>query len=184
MFAIVCVWNFDCVLASVSQLSCTTAPLRRLRLARNRAQAPPEERALQHQRRETTALSGASNFLFGWLKQPLIHTTPKGYRSSRVGQRSIRWKSKKRKANQRFANQAFARCNPEAGMQPERCYETEEKLIRKKFILNSNWIQINFFQIIFPLLHEYTFFDTRVLHSILMCGIRQRHHRNKASETF
>ena len=24
-----CVWNFDCVLASVSQLSCTTAPLRR-----------------------------------------------------------------------------------------------------------------------------------------------------------
>ena len=109
-----CVWNFDCVLASVSQLSCTTAPLRRPRLARNRAQAPPEERALQHQRRETTALSGASNFLFGWLKQPLIHTTPKEYRSSRAGQRSIRWKSKERKANQWFANQAFARCNPEA----------------------------------------------------------------------
>ena len=47
-----CVWNFDCVLASVSQLSCTTAPLRRKRSARNRAKAPPEERALQHQRRD------------------------------------------------------------------------------------------------------------------------------------
>ena len=32
-----CVWNFDCVLASVSQLSCTTAPLQRLHLRRGAA---------------------------------------------------------------------------------------------------------------------------------------------------
>ena len=74
-----CVWNFDCVLASVSQLSCTTAPLQRPRSVRNRTKAPPGERALQHQRRglNHSAIRCKLLVLFGWLKQPLIHTTPK-----------------------------------------------------------------------------------------------------------
>ena len=78
----------------------------------------------------TTALSGASNLccLDGWSNHWSIQLQ-KEYRSSRVGRRSIRWKSKKRKANQWFANQAFARCHLEAEeLQLERFYETEEKL--------------------------------------------------------
>ena len=117
-----CVWNFDCVLASVSQLSCTTAPLQRLRRApselRRRRKSglscTSDTRFNLCSKLRRAALVGACNYwMDGWNNHWSIQLQ-KEYRSSRVGQRSIRWKSKKRKANQWFANQAFARCQLEA----------------------------------------------------------------------
>ena len=109
-----CVWNFDCVLASVSQLSCTTAPLRRQHLA-FRAKRRQKNGLFSTSAVIITALSGARNFccLDGWSNHWSIQLQ-REYRSSRVGWRSIRWKSKRRKANHWFANQAFARCHLEA----------------------------------------------------------------------
>ena len=92
-----CVWNFDCVLASVSQLSCTTAPPQRLR--------PQVETPLEKRRRRKDGLCctstvefnscselrrgvlpGACNCKSTVAKQPLIHTTPiQEHRSSRAG---------------------------------------------------------------------------------------------------
>ena len=109
-----CVWNFDCVLASVSQLSCTTAPLRRQHFsskpsssaARRTGSSAPAPWLRYRVLVTFCCLDGWSNH---WSIQ-----LQREYRSSRVGRRSIRWKSKKRKANQWFANQAFARCHLEA----------------------------------------------------------------------
>ena len=89
----VCVDILNCVLASVSQLSCTTA-LRR----RQRRKSSVEERRRQKHRLSCT--SGTRFFISarntaelrylvrvtsnGRLKQPLIRTTPEEYRSSRA----------------------------------------------------------------------------------------------------
>ena len=92
-----CVWNFDCVLASVSQLSCTTAPPQRLR--------PQVETPWRGAAGKTGSAASAlwnsipprsSAEVCYWMrvtaqkstvaKQPLIHTTPKQeHRSSRAG---------------------------------------------------------------------------------------------------
>ena len=98
------------------------------------------------------------------------------HRSSRGGQRSIRWKSKKRKANQRIANQEFARCNPEAeNCNQRKNMKQEEKRIKKIKNWNQIWIQLIIFQFIFPLLHEYTFFVTQVKRNPTLCTTLYKH---------
>ena len=133
-----CVWMFDCVLASVSQLSCTTAPLQRLRQPRG-GEAPPEERALLHQRCEIQSLlgappscaSGCVKLCGKWFKKGTIDPYNSKTRAQVIQSRTS-WhsmlESKKRKANRRFANQAFARCHPEAETRNRRgCYKAKRR---------------------------------------------------------
>ena len=136
-------WTYfeNCVLASVSQLSCTTAPPQRLRPQEWKppGEAPPEGRALLHQHRGIQFLLGTPprgaigcEYLLHWMvaKQPLIHTTPKKS-TGHPGSNSLALgvKAKKEKQIRRFANQAFARCHPEAGRTCNRrgCTKQEEK---------------------------------------------------------
>ena len=137
--SLVCVEFLNCVLASVSQLSCTTAPLQRP--CRNfllEEATPPGERAQLHQRHGVRPLLGTPpscasrcvEFLYGRLKQPLIHTTPKEkYRSSRVRTSGARClNAKKEKRTRRFANQRFARCHRGAeNPQPREVRKREER---------------------------------------------------------
>ena len=73
-----CVWNFDCVLASVSQLSCTTAPLQRLHLRRgaagkagSAASALARSNLCSEHRRAT--LSDAFDYEYVWMVEKSNH---------------------------------------------------------------------------------------------------------------
>ena len=91
----------NCGLASVSQLSCTTAPLQRLGQpgsnpgggpARRTGSAVPALRdSISTQNTAELRYQARVTFVNGWLKQPLIHTTPKQeHRSSGVRTTGIR----------------------------------------------------------------------------------------------
>ena len=132
-FASVCEC-LNCVLASVSQLSCTTAPLQRLRRApwelRRRRDSglscTSDTRFNLCSKLRRAALVGACNYLLnGRLKQPLIHTTPKQeHRSSRDRMPGTRCKSKKRKANPEVCFSSRCLMSPRSGRpQPERLYK-------------------------------------------------------------
>ena len=103
-----------------------------------RGATPPGKRAQLHQRHGVQPLLGTPpscasrcvEFLYGRLKQPLIHTTPKEkYRSSRVRTSGTQCKSKKKeKRTRRFANQKFARCHRGAeDPQPREVTKREER---------------------------------------------------------
>ena len=108
---------FDCVLASVSQLSCTTGPFRRQRPGPlSQPRAPPEKRPLPCQRFEIyISIRNTAELRYGhesltrrqWTEL-LIHTTPQGYgRPHRGGRHSV-WKQKKETQTRKFVNQKIA----------------------------------------------------------------------------
>ena len=121
------VWIVDCVLASVSQLSCTTAPVQRLGQpgsnpgrgpARRTGSAVPALRdSISTQNSAELRYQARVTFFFEWM----VETTIDPYNSKTRAQ-VIRgpddWhsvlKAKKEKQTRRFANQAFARCHIEA----------------------------------------------------------------------
>ena len=137
------VWNFDCVLASVSQLSGTTGPLQRPHRAppcaegRCRRKRPllcqrceiqslfgsPPNHAIRHESLENDERTIFANHKSVQPHKGIGHPTKAGLPTD--------VKAKKEMQIRRPANQKFARCHLEAarGPQPERLLQSSRRII-------------------------------------------------------
>ena len=120
------VWIVDCVLASVSQLSCTTAPLQRLGQpgsnpgggpARRTGSAVPALRdSISTQNSAELRYQARVTFFWmdGWNNHWSIQLQNKSTGHPESGRLAFGVKAKKEKQTRRFVNQAVARCHIEA----------------------------------------------------------------------
>ena len=140
----------NCVLASVSQLSCTTAPLQRLRRApwelRRRRDSglscTSDTRFNLCSKLRRAALVGACNYLLnGRLKQPLIHTTPRrstGHPELGRPASDVKKQKKKSESEDSQIKNLLGVTEEHSTCYPERFTKQEERSIKIKFICKNS----------------------------------------------
>ena len=138
-----CVWNFDCVLASVSQLSCTTAPLRRQHSARNRAKRRQKNGLSSTSAVIIIALLGARiHFSNGWSNHWSIQLQRKSTGHPEVDNEAYDEKAKKEKRINDSLIKHLLNVNQKQKTATREILWNRGKMNLKKLKLNS--IQIQF----------------------------------------